>query len=90
MLKWLETILPQLNPDHMFTAPIDITHHAVPVSIPYDYRPPVQGPRSYARPVVTIGKGEGQPMALGNSVPRSMHLTMVMQFLSCLLKHRSE
>lgn len=36
----------------------------VAVNIPYDYVPPVQGPRSYARPVVTINKGEAQ--AIGN------------------------
>lgn len=43
----------------------------VPIDIPYDYRPPVQGPKSYTRPVMTISKGDGpqaMPNVIGNLV----------------------
>mgnify|MGYP001799138314 CR=1 FL=1 len=51
------------------TAVLDFSQ-PVPVDIPYDYRPPASGPKSYSRPVVTINKGEGQGVSsfIGNSV----------------------
>ena len=54
---------------NFITAVLDFSQ-PVPVDIPYDYRPPASGPKSYSRPVVTINKGEGQGVSsfIGNSV----------------------
>ena len=43
-----------------FTAKPFMDFTPVPIDIPYDYVPPAAGPRSYSRPVVTIGKGGAQ------------------------------